>query len=98
MDTPIDRRLGAIVSKSADQPLLFGERSDPVEEMDSGWQFSSMPSGGGEQEAAEIWTLEAILKDDPSLSFFVGMPPGTMIRRASNIDRWSIAINDSDGQ
>ena len=90
MDHQIDTTLAAIVSKLPQSPLLYAERNQPVDEMDSGWQFSSLETGGGDPAEAQVWTLEEVLQIEPALRSFVGMQPGTVVARSSTSVHWEI--------
>ena len=82
--------LAAIVSAGVNKPLLYEERSEPVDEADSGWQFSAEPSGGGEAAEAQVWALREVLEHEPSLGQFAALPYGSVLRRASEAHDWQV--------
>ncbi|QZP07700.1 DUF2185 domain-containing protein [Caenibius sp. WL] len=90
MSEQANLNLAAIVSIVADKPLVHAERLEPVEEMDSGWQFSVHPSGGGEAQNTQVCVLQEVLAWEPSLRPFVDLPFGVVLRRADARDAWRI--------
>ena len=69
--------------------ILYAERSEPVEEADSGWQFLCGRTTE-DPEAAQVWALREVLAHDPSLGGLVGLPPGTVLTRSSRDADWTI--------
>jgi hypothetical protein len=83
--------MGAIVSKKValgQSLILFAMRSEPVDEADSGWQFTE---GGSEifgSESAQLWLVSEILELEPSLSPFINYPAGVKLYRGSENSIW----------
>lgn len=88
MDVNVEN-LAAIVL-GAEEPLLYAERSEPVDDADSGWQFSAYPRGGGEAAEAQVWALRELLQQEPSLRQFASFPFGTVLMRASVAEDWQV--------
>ena len=87
-------QMGAIVSKSValgKNPILRAIRSDPVNEYDSGWQFTDASMGNGSETAPEIWRISEVLDVEPSLSEYIQLPAGTNITRRSANDPWTVS-------
>lgn len=93
MDDSLDN-LAAIVSRG-DEPLLYGERSEPVDDADSGWQFSAGPKGEADAAAAQVWALSEVLEREPSLRQFASLPFGTALSRASVAHDWQVSRQSS---
>lgn len=84
--------MGAIVSGNVAanvDSILKAERSDPVDEVDSGWQFWGGDSDPLEPETAQIWSVGEVLELEPTLAAYIDLPAGTTLRRASQIADWS---------
>jgi hypothetical protein len=88
MDDHLNDSLGAIVSAKESEPLLYAARSEPVDICDSGWQFSADPLGGGEADEAQIWALNEVLEQEPSLRRFIDLPAGTILSRTCFGNEW----------
>jgi hypothetical protein len=83
---------GAILSKSVAEggkPILYAERSDPLDEFDSGWQFLSNDEENLTAEEARIWTIGEVLEHEPTLENFVHMREGTKLSRAAKSSQWT---------
>jgi hypothetical protein len=84
--------LGAIVCgdvAKGTRPILYAERTDPVDEADSGWQFSC-GSYSDDAKLAQLWTVNEVVESEPSLGEYVGMPFGTALRRENVGAPWEI--------
>lgn len=79
-----ENHLGAIVSLNGDRPLCHAARDEPVDDADSGWQFSAHKGGGGEPDKAQIWRLDEVLALEPGLLSFIAMPRGTVLEKCLN--------------
>ena len=69
-------------------PILYAERSEPVDAADSGWQFLCDSGRPEDHSKAQIWSLEEVLGRDASLHTILGAPAGTRIRRRDNTAPW----------
>lgn len=93
MDEGIMKK-GAVLSKSVAQgkkPILFAERSEAVDDSDSGWQFLA---GQGEfltPQDAQIWAIDEVIEHDPSIAKYVNMPFGTKLVKGPDQQNWHIA-------
>ena len=90
MNIEADGNLAAIVSAGPNEPLLYGERSQPCDDADSGWQFSAHALGGGDVAKAQVWALSEVFEYEPSLSRFATLPYGSVLTRASVADPWRV--------
>lgn len=80
---------------SGEYPILYGERSETDDPVDSGWQF--LCNSGLEEriEEAQIWSLNSILRKEPSLVAFVELPPGTIVWRDNINTAWQTVFDES---
>jgi hypothetical protein len=84
--------MGAIVSKKValgESLILFAMRSEPLNEVDSGWQFTEGGSDEFDSENPQIWLVSEILELERSLLHFINSPIGTKIARRSESDIWT---------
>lgn len=68
-------------------PILYAEKSAPMDDADSGWQFLC----GEENEdsgKAQVWALGEVLLMEKSLVPFISAPVGTVLRREGVNDQW----------
>jgi hypothetical protein len=71
-------------------PILYAERTEADDPVDSGWQFLC----GIESEdisVAQIWALDEVVELDPSLLPYVALPVGTVLTRHTGSDAWIIS-------
>ena len=68
-------------------------RDEPVEAVDSGWQFLTKETVRPDE--LKIWQLSEVLEYEPSLSVFMNVPTGTRLWRESLYDTWMIKTPDS---
>src|SRR5207244_10126541 len=69
--------------------ILYAARSEPVDEIDSGWQF--LCGARTENPAtASVWALGHVLTYEPSLETYLAMPAGTVLSRQTSRDRWIV--------
>jgi hypothetical protein len=83
---------GAILSRSVAEggkPILYAERSDPLDEFDSGWQFLSNEEESLTAEEVRIWTIGEVLEHEPTLGKFVHMREGTKFFRVTKSSQWT---------
>jgi hypothetical protein len=88
-------RMGALVSASVatgKAPLLFAMRSEPVDEADSGWQFTEGDVGRFGSDQPNLWLVSEVIDLEPSVSEFIELPYGTTITRRSLNARWIITV------
>jgi len=82
---------GAIISRSISLDggvICFAERSEPLEEADSGWYFAGHENEALDSSGAQIWSISEVLECEPTLSVFINMPAGTRLIRSSKNDKW----------
>jgi len=71
-----------------DEPILRAVRDEPLEEVDSGWQF--LCGGDSHSTNAKIWAVHEVLSREPTLAPFIDLPPGTSLWRESAQDEWNV--------
>ena len=71
-------------------PILFAERSEPDDAIDTGWQFVCDSGAKESLETALIWALDEVLAFEPSLRNFMHLPPGTELKRKDAKSNWTI--------
>jgi hypothetical protein len=77
------------------RPILFAERSEPVEAVDSGWQFlCGLEEDHGTE--AQIWSLQEVINADLSLAQLVDLPVGTRVVRSTVTATWEIVPPERD--
>lgn len=70
-------------------PILYAERSEPDEEVDSG-QFACRTETEDSKEA-QVWALGEVMDSDHSLAPYVDLPPGTILSRESPEKPWVVS-------
>ena len=73
---------------SGKRPILYAERDEPVENVDSGWQFLCDVEQHDNVEDAEVWSVEEVLQAEPTLRRFIDLPPGCSLTRADAKSEW----------
>lgn len=74
-------------------PILYAERSEPIDEIDSGWQFLCNASENEDVGQAQVWSINEVLCYEPSLKRFMNYPPGTRLERKNIESDWKIINN-----
>jgi hypothetical protein len=90
MSDPLFDNKGVIVLLHDDRPFCYAARDEPVDEADSGWQFSAYAEGCDDAASAQIWTLSEVLDQQPTLRRFMALPHGTVLRRIGSGDEWQL--------
>ena len=75
-------------------PILQAVRTPRTEKSDSGWQFLCNSGQGEDFDLAEVWSIDEVLKLEPSLQSWIECPFGTTLWRASVNDEWVIWDQD----
>ena len=70
------------------QPILNAERSEPLEDADSGWQF--LCGGSDHVTNAKVWALHEVVAMEPSLTSLIDLPAGTSLSRGSPTESWIV--------
>jgi hypothetical protein len=85
-----DKRAAIICHHIAKErlPILRAVRSEPLEPEDSGWQFVCASGKEENEENAEVWLIDEILKYEPTLVAFIDSPVGTKVWRSSPTSPW----------
>ncbi len=69
-------------------PILRAVRDEPEMPEDSGWQFLCNSNLDEDPDMAKVWLVCEVLEFEPSLSEFIGSPPGTVLTRKSYASEW----------
>jgi hypothetical protein len=83
--------LGAIVSNSVangDCIIMWAERSESVDEADSGWQFIGSSENDLDPSLSQIWAIHEVLELEPSLATYLVMPVGTKLKKQYISNSW----------
>src|SRR3954465_6252918 len=71
-------------------PILLASRDAPVFPEDSGWQFLCDSGQDELEEDAKAWSLDEVLRHDPTLGTIVDSPEGTTVTRTSRRAAWRV--------
>ena len=80
----VDESRAALVCEhvaSGAQPIQVAHRIDPVEEIDSGWQFFCGLVEDEDPAKAKVWSLNDVLEEVPSIRPFLYLAPGAELVR-----------------
>jgi hypothetical protein len=85
-----DARAAIVCSHVAREarPILYAERGEPLQEVDSGWQFLCNGNVEETPDDAEVWGIDEILEREPTLIPYINMPPGTRLMRGNAGAEW----------
>lgn len=72
------------------RPILYAERTEAEDEADSGWQFVCGESDD-DWHIAQVWALQEVVSEEPSVAAFVELPVGTVLRRRFSGSAWMIS-------
>ncbi len=75
---------------AAGYPILFAERSESDDPVDTGWQFVCDSGLDEDIETAQVWALNEVLAMEPSLIPFIEHPSGTQLRRQNRSSSWEV--------
>jgi hypothetical protein len=97
MEREQDRRAAIVCAEVASGrlPILRAERSEPGEEVDSGWQFLCGDCSE-DWRRAQVWAVHEVLALEPSLTTFIEFPTGTRFVRRSQKDDWEVTNAEPD--
>jgi hypothetical protein len=88
---PFESKLAAIVCGDIaldGRAIAYAERAEPIDDTDSGWQFSCGLRGQENEERAQIWSVAEVIAYEPSLASFINHPIGTSLKRHGERDSW----------
>jgi hypothetical protein len=71
-------------------PILRAKRDEPLNEVDSGWQFLCDSGLEEREEDAKVWSINDVLRFDPSIRGILVFPPGTLFVRKDKESPWVI--------
>jgi len=72
-------------------PILWAEKSEPLDAEDSGWQFVCNSGRTEDETQAQVWSIDEVLALEPSLATFVSSTPGTRLLRANQRSAWQVS-------
>lgn len=93
IDLSKDESGAAIVcshAASGQSPILYAERSEPIDDADSGWQFACNPLSDENPKLAQVWSINEVLVHEPTLRGLLEMPAGTRLIRESSSVPWRV--------
>src|SRR5579862_8221452 len=76
------------------QPILHAARSEPLEDVDSGWQF--LRGGTDHATNAKIWALREVLSLEPTLAGLVDLPAGTQLNRQASRQALRVWVRETE--
>jgi hypothetical protein len=71
-------------------PILYGERNEPIDAADSGWQFLCNSGVDENEHDATLWAVCELVTHEPSLLPFIDKAVGTRIIRTDKGSSWTI--------
>ena len=71
-------------------PILLAIRTEPEDDMDSGWQFLCNSVMEEDWQTSQVWSISEVLELEPSIESYIDSPPGTTIFRDSNDSDWCV--------
>lgn len=72
-------------------PILRAIRTEPVEPEDSGWQFVCGCVEEEDDAEAEVWSINHVLENEPTLAQLLKHPIGTVLQRSDERSSWEIS-------
>ena len=69
-------------------PILYAEKSEPVDEVDLGWQLLCGSGAEERTEDSQVWSVEEALQLEPSLRAYLNEPYGTILVRDNRLSKW----------
>jgi hypothetical protein len=76
----VDRSGAALVCEHVAQrsePIRVAFRVEPVDDVDSGWQFFCGSTANEDHRKSAVWSLNDVLDEAPGLCGFLTLPPGS---------------------
>jgi hypothetical protein len=71
-------------------PILLAERSDPLDNVDSGWSFVCNAGLNENQDEYQVWSINNVLGKDPSLRQYLELEVGTVLVRRDGLAAWVV--------
>ena len=71
-------------------PILMARRDEPVSDVDSGWQFLCNSGADENMEEAQTWSINEVIRIEPSLQRYLAHPEGTTIFRKGKDTEWIV--------
>ncbi len=100
-DLTKDRRAAIVCVHVAHEhlPILRATRDEPLEEVDSGWQFlCGTARDTGDPSTGKVWAVYEVLELEPSLRPFIEYPAGTVLTREYANGGWTVGKGDGNGR
>src|SRR5260221_4225459 len=80
---------GHVAAKSL--PVLYASRDEPLEEADSGWQFTCNKHEEDLSEA-KVCAIYEVVEIEPSLAPLIDLPSGTKVIRDAPDSPWKVWV------
>jgi hypothetical protein len=93
---PFNSQLGAIVCNHVHEgqwPILQAVKSEPLEPLDSGWQFHCNLVDHTQESGGKLWLLKEVMELEPTLAEYMELPAGTVLDRASPESAWEVTTD-----
>lgn len=75
---------------SGQYSILYAERSESDDPVDSGWQFLCNSGLDEDIDQAKMWSINEVLDMEPGIRPFLDNPSGTILIRESTSESWEI--------
>jgi hypothetical protein len=73
-----------------DAAIMRGRRDEPLDAEDSGWQFTCGKEQHNDEDEAEVWSLNHVIRKEPSLRPFLQSASDTTVERTRVGADWEI--------
>ena len=90
---PIDFSGAAIVCSHVaidEDPILRAVRDAPVDPADSGWQFTCGRDEHTNDDEAQVWSLNHVVRNDASVREILEAPVGSRMTRREMKSNWEV--------
>lgn len=81
---------------SRELPILRARKDHPLDDADSGWQFLCYSGIDENEDDAQVWAIDSVLRLEPSLRPFLDMPAGTVLERSTGGSTWNVIDSPMD--
>jgi hypothetical protein len=88
----VDNRVAILCEHIANEgyPILRARKDEPLENVDSGWQFICNSGKIENEEKAQVWSITEVLEIEPSFVGYLDESPGTVLVRESIKHKWKV--------
>ena len=73
------------------ESILKAVRDEPIDPVDSGWQFHCNKFDHSQESSAKIISVQELLEIEPSLKTFINATVGTSLEREGPLNAWKVA-------